>query len=129
MQDTGASLGASMAHKWLVGSFLVLHGLPIVTCKWRTMPSAFHPPGLFENVCIGRDTENTPAKIYFAAPAITTSRTLGTPPPTEISVGTLSRSSKVGFHTVYPPESPHEPHATVVMTAHESPHTMASSCM
>ena len=43
--------------------------LPLAHCKWRTQPSRYTSPGTFTNVCVGRDSSDTPPKIYFAAPA------------------------------------------------------------
>ena len=110
----------------------MLAAAQLAECKWRTQPSAFSAPSTFENVCVGRDDEHSPPKIYFAAPAGTEatgpSYTRSTPPPQFISLGTSTPGGKAalgsGFHVRFPKAEQKE--ALVVMTADDSPHTMAS---
>ena len=110
----------------------VLAAAQLAECKWRTLPSTFSAPSTFENVCVGRDDEHSPPKIYFAAPAGTEaagpSYSRSTPPPQSVSLGTSSPGGKAvlgnGFHIRYPEAKQKE--ALVVMTADDSPHTMAS---
>ena len=110
----------------------VLAAAQLAECKWRTLPSTFSAPSTFENVCVGRDDEHSPPKIYFAAPAGTEaagpSYSRSTPPPQSVSLGTSSPGGKAvlgnGFHIRYPEAQQKE--ALVVMTADDSPHTMAS---
>ena len=111
---------------------LLLALSPLVHCRWRTQPSRFTSPGTFANVCVGRDSSDTSPKIYFAAPAGPTdgsvSRTPGEPPPQQVSLGSPTPTDTPtlggGFRFQYP-EAPRTV-ATVVMTADESPHAMAS---
>ena len=110
----------------------MLAAAQLAECKWRTLPSAFSAPSTFENVCVGRDDENSPPKIYFAAPAGTeaagSSYTRSMPPPQFISLGTSTPGGKAalgnGFHIKFPEAKQKE--AVVIMTADDSPHTMAS---
>ena len=115
---------------------LLLGCLRLAACKWRTQPSSFSAPDTFQNVCVGRDGESGPPRIYFASPAGTESAgrsfVPGTPPPQSISLGSSNPNKRVKrqgggkFRVQFRAEDVPEVEAVVVMTADDSPHTMAS---
>ena len=113
-------------------TLLIVLLLPLAHCKWRTQPSRYTSPGTFTNVCVGRDSSDASPKIYFAAPAGPTDgsvgRLPGEPPPQSVSLGNPTPTETAplggGFRFQYPEAS--QTKATIVMTADESPHAMAS---
>ena len=108
--------------------------VPLALGMWRQRPSSTPSPGIYEGVCVGRDSSESPPKIFFADP-----KTMLTELPDTVSLGYPAFVPSLYRHDLSyaynehasRASAPHgdsssRPIANVVVTADDSVSTMAS---